>query len=131
MLIRAALLVLVLPIPAFAQQNCAHATTQTDMTQCAGSDFQAADADLNAAFVEAMTRMKSLDADVPADQKGAEAALRRAQRAWITVRDSTCEAKGRVYFGGSMQPMVIAGCKTEMTRARTTELRSLAAEGVL
>lgn len=131
MLKRAALIAVLLPIPVFAQQDCSNATTQVEMTECAGRDFRTADADLNAAFGKAMTRMKTLDADLPAEQQGAEAALRRAQRAWITVRDSSCEARGRVYFGGSMQSMVVTNCKTDMTRGRTAELLSLASEGVI
>jgi uncharacterized protein YecT (DUF1311 family) len=70
--------------------------------------------------------MQQTDAALAEADRGAEIALRDAQRAWITFRDAACRAEGYVYFGGSMRLQVVALCLERMTRARTEELRSIA-----
>lgn len=112
-------LTLLLPLPLAAQQvDCANAVTQAQMTQCAAEELGAADDALNAAFGKAMTKMRGLD--------GGEDVLRRAQRAWISFRDTACAAEGLPYAGGSMQGMVVVNCKTRLTDARTADLEALA-----
>jgi uncharacterized protein YecT (DUF1311 family) len=116
------------PLPALAQDsavNCAEAVTQVDMTYCADRAWKLADEDLNLAYGFAQTMMKQIDAALPQDQRGAEQALREAQRAWIAFRDAGCKAEGYRVAGGSMQPMVVATCLERVTRARTEELRML------
>ncbi|MER5172227.1 lysozyme inhibitor LprI family protein [Thioclava kandeliae] len=98
--------------------DCQAPQTQADMTACAGQDYEAADADLNAAYAETRTRAKSRGA------AQAEALL-EAQRAWIAYRDAACMAEGLEYDGGSMQPMAVAMCKTELTKRRSEDLRRL------
>ena len=68
---------------------------QMDMNQCAEQDWEAADAELNARLQDGRWRgMKAMDANLPADLQGGAEALRDAQRAWITFRDTNCEAEG-------------------------------------
>jgi uncharacterized protein YecT (DUF1311 family) len=125
---RLALALGLLPLPALAQQsglNCAEAVTQADINACAERAWKLADEDLNLAYGFAQTMMKQIDAGLPQDQRGAEQALREAQRAWITFRDTGCRAEGFRVAGGSMQPMVVAACLERVTRARTEELRAL------
>ena len=112
-----------LPLPLAAQEtDCANAMTQTDMNICADRDMQEADNALNAAYGTAMDRMRG------AGEGGVEA-LRKAQRSWITFRDQACAAEGWLHEGGSMQPMVVAGCKTRLTQDRTLDLARFATEG--
>ena len=106
--------------------NCAEAVAQMDLNACADRAWKFADEDLNLAYGFALSMMKEIDAGLPQDQRGAEAALRAAQRAWIAFRDAGCTAEGYRVVGGSMQPMVIAMCLERVTRARTEELRGLA-----
>lgn len=114
---------ILLPLPLMAQEvDCANAITQADMNTCAARDLTEADSALNLAFGAAVKRMKAVDAGLPQDRRGAEDALRRAQRAWITLRDAGCEAAAWSYDGGSMQGMVLVSCKAEATRARNAEL---------
>ena len=114
--------------PLFGQDvDCQNAMTQVDLTQCASQDFDAADAVLNDAYQAAIARMAAIDADLSADQQGAEAALREAQRAWITVRDNTCLAESYTWFGGSGQGMVELTCLARISRARTEDLNILSA----
>ena len=105
--------------------DCKTATTQTDLTICAGQDFGDADEALNAQYRKTMSALREQDAGLDADQRGAEAALKKAQRAWIEYRDATCEAVGYQAHGGSMEPMLVAQCQAEVTRARTKELATM------
>lgn len=98
---------------------------QLGMNYCAYQDWQAADVDLNAAYKEAVAAMKRLDRDLPENLKGAVATLRDAQRAWITFRDKACEAEGYLFRGGSMEPLIVSGCKAQLTEERTKSLRFL------
>ncbi|NKJ03646.1 uncharacterized protein YecT (DUF1311 family) [Rhizobium sp. SG741] len=118
---------------AFAQSDadqpkidCKNAQTQTDMNTCAALDFQRADKALNEQYKKTRTAMVAIDADLDADIKGAEKALVKAQRAWIDFRDSQCEAEGFEARGGTMEPLLISGCKTTLTQQRTKELKVLA-----
>jgi uncharacterized protein YecT (DUF1311 family) len=106
--------------------NCAEAVAQVDLNLCAERAWKFADEDLNLAYGFAVTMMKDIDAGLAEGQRGAEAALREAQRAWIAFRDAGCTAEGYRVAGGSMQPMVVAMCLERVTRARTEELRALA-----
>ena len=58
--------------------------------------------------------------------RGAEEALVKAQRAWVNFRDAECEAAGFQARGGTMEPMLVAGCIAELTDARTKQLKELA-----
>ena len=104
------LLALLAPVSGLSQDvDCSDPVTQMEMTYCAEQDWQAADAELNAAYGRAMAAMKQMDedlADSPA-LAGAAKALRDAQRAWIPYRDAACAAYGFQARGGSMEPMLI------------------------
>jgi urease subunit alpha len=62
--------------------------------------------------------------DLDGDMKGAEKALVTAQRAWIAYRDAECEARGFQARGGTMEPMLVAGCIADVTDARTKVWRA-------
>jgi uncharacterized protein YecT (DUF1311 family) len=117
---------------AFAQEDppldCANAQTQADMNQCAYLDFEKADKELNAVYKDALKSQAEVDkqaAEMGPDYVGAVKALKKAQRAWIDYRDGHCDGVGYEAVGGSMQPMLIAGCQAQLTTARTKELRDL------
>lgn len=115
-----------LPVPALAQApDCAEAVTQVDLNACTHAEWQAADADLNAAYGAAMAQMKAIDAAYPEAERGAVAALRQAQRNWIAFRDAACEAEAWTVRGGSMEPMVRFGCLGRLTAARSMDLQAL------
>ena len=121
-----ALTLFAMPYAVAAQQvDCANPQTQIDMTQCASNDYQAADDRLNAAYGVAIDYMASIDADLPAAEQGAKAALRDGQRAWITFRDATCTAEGYAVHGGTMEGMVILMCNTRLTLSRAEDLEAL------
>lgn len=111
--------------PAQEKLDCDNAVTQLDMTQCAYQDWQSADAELNTLYKAAMDKMHAMDADLPDELKGAVGALRDAQRAWIPYRDKACESYGFLARGGSMEPMLVNGCRADLTRSRIEKLQDL------
>ncbi len=125
----AALVAVLLPLAAEAQNtvDCRDPQTQTAMNICAAQDYKAADAELNRVYRTAVRAMKETDADLPPDLKGAEAALRSAQRAWIPFRDKSCEVEGFEARGGTMESLLVSTCLAHMTRKRTKELKDIAA----
>ena len=125
-----ALLLLTAQDPAW---NCENPQAQQEMNYCAGQDFERADAELNTVYRGAIERAREADreyaridpggANARSGEPGEEASLREAQRAWVTFRDAHCRLQSFEARGGSMQPMLDAGCRATITRARTAELR--------
>ena len=105
--------------------DCDAPLTQGAMNHCAYVAWQAADAELNRVYRPALTAMKDIDSYLPEDQKGAEAALRTAQRAWILYRDARCETEAYFAKGGTMESLLRSGCLETTTHQRIQELRSL------
>lgn len=96
--------------------NCDKASTQTDMNLCADQAYRKADAGLNAAYKEVMTRLK--------DDKNAATLLQAAQKAWLFFRDAECSFSAGGVVGGSAYPMALSMCLDRLTQARTKELRA-------
>ncbi|MEO0635249.1 MAG: lysozyme inhibitor LprI family protein [Pseudomonadota bacterium] len=87
---------------------------QQGMNYCAAKEFERADAALNAAWkLLRPTATKASDGSDP---------MLQAQRAWIRYRDGQCDAEGLHFEGGSLEPFIVAQCRTRMTQARTQEL---------
>ena len=112
-----------------AQQgvDCAEPMTQRDMNYCAGVEWEEADEALNVQWNQTAARMRQLD-DVTReddDRPGYFAQLLAAQRAWLSFRDNHCASEGYNARGGSLEPLLIATCKTGLTRTRTDQLRAL------
>lgn len=105
--------------------DCTSPTTQTDMTLCERARQDEADKALNVQYKKTRAAMIAIDGDQDDDMKGAEKALLTAQRAWIAYRDAQCEAAGFQARGGTMEPMLVAGCIAGVTDARTRELKAL------
>lgn len=94
--------------------DCNKAMTQNDMNICAAQSYQAADKVLNTNYKRLMTKLKD---NAPARDK-----LRTAQRAWLTFRDTQCDFEGYGVEGGSMQPLIVASCKAQLTKQRAKQL---------
>jgi uncharacterized protein YecT (DUF1311 family) len=105
--------------------NCDLAQDTVSMTECLDKQYTAADAVLNAAYKSAMAQMKSIDESLPKSERGAQDALKGAQRAWIDVRDGTCVAEGFNWVGGSGQGLAIMSCMLSETEARSEVLARL------
>jgi uncharacterized protein YecT (DUF1311 family) len=110
-----------------AAATCPNAVTQTDMNACAAMDAHVADGRINRQWTITYGEMKKRDAEEPSrgGGPGYAAALLAAQRAWLQYREKQCVVEGLEYSGGSMQPMVISGCRAQMTDAQTKQLAKL------
>ncbi|EMK5830614.1 lysozyme inhibitor LprI family protein [Citrobacter sedlakii] len=95
--------------------ECANATTQADMNACAITQYQTADKKLNDAYQHALKRA------APAQQ----ALLKKAQTAWIAVRDADCALISSGTEGGSAQVMIANQCLADKTTEREAFLASL------
>jgi uncharacterized protein YecT (DUF1311 family) len=90
--------------------------SQSEMNRQADADFATADAGLNKAYQKLVAKM-----DAPGVAK-----LKAAQRAWIAFRDAQAELEADMEArGGSMAPMIYAGVRAGLTKARTKELEKL------
>jgi uncharacterized protein YecT (DUF1311 family) len=112
------LLTLLLCGAVFAQDQkkdpCADAQSQTEMNICWGKEYKAADAQLNAAYREFVSKLNPEET----------AQLKTVQLAWIKFRDANCEFVADQYKGGSIRPMIAAMCLADVTSARTSELKA-------
>jgi uncharacterized protein YecT (DUF1311 family) len=110
-----------------AAATCADATTQLEMTMCAGNDAARADVNINRQWSVTYGVMKKRDGSdkTRGGGPGYAPTLLAAQRAWLQFRDKQCVVEGLEYSGGSMQPMVIASCRARMTDMRTKQLAKL------
>ncbi len=109
-----------------ARADCDSANTQMEINTCLDRERERADNRLNETYANAIAAMRGLDAALPVGDRGAEDALRAAQRAWIAFRDSACEAESFLMRGGSGESMVILSCLGRLTEARIADLEILA-----
>ena len=112
------LLLLILPAAVLAQDQtkdpCANAQSQAELNMCWGKEYKAADARLNTAYREFMSKLNEEET----------AQLKNAQLAWLKYRDTNCDFVADQFKGGSMRPMIAAMCLADVTDARAKELKS-------
>jgi uncharacterized protein YecT (DUF1311 family) len=95
-----------------AQSKVPYSETQRGMNEVAGKDFAKADAEMNSAYKKLIRSVN----------QAAQAKLRNSQRHWLKFRDAEAEFRSMTVIGGSAYPMVYAGNRATLTRARTREL---------
>ena len=91
------------------------AQSQAALNQCASAAYQRADADLNRLYQLMTARLSTDDA--------ARKRLVDAQRKWLQFRDAECAFQTVRTVGGSVQPMNVSSCLTDLTRERVTDLQ--------
>lgn len=100
---------------------------QQHMNWCAWQDFEAADAELNTVWKEAVSAARQGDAELKElgndGRPGYEETLKAGQRAWIGYRDGWCAYVGFQARGGSLESFLVSSCMAGLTRSRTTEIR--------
>ncbi|WP_157971127.1 lysozyme inhibitor LprI family protein [Pseudogemmobacter bohemicus] len=92
---------------------------------CAHEAFTQADRLLNQFYKTVLVRTKQIEAEFAGSAyQGQEALLRKSQRAWLEVRDSTCELN--VSYGALMSgsSATISECKARLTMQRIGDLRT-------
>ena len=117
------------PLPSWANKvDCAEQQTNLDAKICTQRQFERADKELNAAYVEALKAARQQDryaSEEPnPNRPGLEKLLRKAQREWVAFRDLNCDFHYNVYYGGSMASLAYLACKLDMTKARAKELNA-------
>lgn len=95
--------------------ECGNASTQTEMNTCAAQQYQSADKTLNQTYQTAIKRAAAPQRDL----------LKKAQQAWIALRDADCTLIGSGTEGGSVQPMIVNQCLAEKTTEREAWLASM------
>jgi len=105
---------LLMSVNALADE-CAKASTQSELNACAAGQYQAADKKLNQTYQAAMKRAAAPQRDL----------LKKAQQSWIALRDADCKLMGSGTEGGTVQPMIINQCLAEKTVEREAFLASL------
>lgn len=108
--------------------NCDDPQVQQEMNYCAAQEFHKADTALNIQWKQTAAEMKARDKrdGKPTDGKpGHFATLLAGQRAWLKFRDAHCDLEGYLFRGGSMEPLIVATCRTDLTEARTKQLKDL------
>jgi uncharacterized protein YecT (DUF1311 family) len=114
MVLSACLAVLAAAPAARAQECDRNDDSQQMMNICADADYQAADARLNKTY-------KDL---VGEDDEKTNKLLQAAQRAWISFRDAECAYSTADSEGGSIHPLEVSQCLTELTNERVKQLTS-------
>lgn len=96
-------------------EDCSNANNQTEMNQCAAAQYQAAEKKLNETWEQALKRASGKQQEL----------LKKAQQAWISLRDADCAFLASGAEGGSMQPMLISQCMADKSVEREAFLASL------
>jgi len=108
---------------------CEKATSQADMNECYGQEYQKADAHLNRVYRKAMDYLQHDLAQAGSDQSLKQLAqasiddLKAAEVAWIKYRDLQCEAARQQYQGGTMSSMIHSICMEMATEHRIDEIK--------
>ena len=90
------------------------AQTQADLNQQAGTDYAAADKQLNAAYAKLMAKITPVG----------QTKLKQAELDWIRYRDDECAFETMGTEGGSIHGMVEIQCKTRLEQTRTKDLQA-------
>ena len=111
-----------LAYPSLAQTkpNCKNPMTQLEMNVCAGQAAKASDRELNRVYRQVRAKYKGTAQDNR---------LVTAQLAWIRFRDAECAVAAGRFEGGTIAPMIYAGCVDRLTQQRTQDLKGYLEEG--
>lgn len=91
------------------------------MKICIATDYQKADAKLNAVYKETVSSLKKEGSET---SKEILSRLVKAQKAWVTFRDAECDLQATDMLGGTGEGLVALSCLKELTEKRVEELKS-------
>lgn len=103
-------------VPAARADDCANASDQATMNECAGKAFKASDAELNALYKQIEARLK--------DDQDKARLLVATQKAWIAFRDAECDFSAAGVSGGSAYPMIVLQCRDGLTQNRVKDFKT-------
>jgi uncharacterized protein YecT (DUF1311 family) len=93
--------------------GCENAVTTAAMRTCEESRYTTANRELDKAYQGLMDHLDT----------GQKQKLRIAQQAWLRFRDANADFESSRVEGGTLAPLLRLGTLTEMTIARTAELK--------
>lgn len=96
--------------------ECETATTTAAMRTCQNARYESAQRELEGAYQALLTRL-----DNEQKQK-----LRRTQHAWLRFRDANADFQASTVRGGTLAPLIRISVLSEMTNARTMDLKKQA-----
>ncbi len=96
--------------------DCASAMDQRTMDECADKPYKKSDAELNVLYKQIEQRLE--------ENTDTTKLLVAAQRAWLTFRDAECKFSTSGVSGGSVYPMIYAGCADGLTRKRVDAFKT-------
>lgn len=94
-------------------KECEDTVTTADMRSCESVRYETAQRELRIAYQELMDQL-----DASQKEK-----LRVTQDAWLRYRDANADFQASLAKGGTLAPLIKIGSLTEMTEARTIELK--------
>ena len=106
------LFLMTVSISATAIAQCQISKNQTDLNECMAAELAREDEKLNGAFREYTLSLS-------ADQ------VRRfeeSHRAWRRFMELSCDFESSGVTGGSLQPAILANCRTRLTRERLGDI---------
>jgi uncharacterized protein YecT (DUF1311 family) len=109
-----AAIALIVTASAAAAQDCANSDSTTEMNRCYTKLLAQADADLKAKYDDVNGPVKHLSM---LDQ-----GMTKAEEAWITYRDQTCEVARLKSLGTQFETVAPISCRLTLTRERISDL---------
>ncbi|WP_353154717.1 lysozyme inhibitor LprI family protein [Pollutimonas bauzanensis] len=107
------------PVESMSQAHavdCANASAQSTLNECADKDYKKSDAELNKLYKDIRGRLS--------DQPDAVKKLVAAQKAWVAFRDAECGFSSFRSQDGSAYPMLISMCRDGLTQTRVKDLKA-------
>ncbi len=99
--------------------ECQDMPDNASIGMCLDDVFKESDAQLNLKYQKLVSRLKTSSLE---ENKELLSRLVKAQRAWITFKDTTCELEGMQMYGGTGQGLQVLSCHLEMTEKRIEDL---------
>lgn len=89
--------------------------TTAGMKMCTNDEVEAWDAQLNAEYQRLLAMLQGKSAEK----------MRKAQRAWITMRDGDCSLPYQTFEGGTIAGVIAGNCLLDHTATRALQLYDL------
>lgn len=122
-----ALAVVFASLGAFAKKNEVNqcldkAQSNMEMKQCVFEEYRRQDVKLNSEYQQLMGTLRK---DTSDEGKQIIDRVIKAERAWITLRDTSCDVEGIEMMGGSGEGLIVGGCLGKLTRERVVYVMGL------
>lgn len=99
--------------------DCQDMPDNASIGMCLDDVFKETDIQLNLKYQKLVSKLKTSSLE---ENKELLSRLVKAQRAWITFKETTCELEGMQMYGGSGQGLQVLSCLLDMTEKRIEDL---------